>query len=569
MTGPFPLDAYRYYEREWEDLDELRAAFEWEVPDSFNVAEFVVDRWRDRKGHVAVFAEAADGDREWYTFHDLYDRANRVANALAARGLDHGDRVGVNTGQRPETLVAHLATWKLGAVSVPLSTQFGTQALRYRLDDCAATACFVDDGNAATVREVRDDLDALELVVDAGSGADRESGEPGADPGRDGGTIRFEAAIREGSDEHRTAETDPGDPAAVFYTSGTTGPPKGVVQAHRFFLGTTSVFLAAIADLRIEPEDLVWTPVEWSWAGSLPSYVLDPLMFGVPVVAYDGESFDPETAFGVIERYGVTVVLLPPTALRMLRSAGLGDDYDVSSVRVVSSAGESLGASIREWADGTFDDCAVNEAYGQTEAIGVVGECTPLFEPREGSMGKPLPGHDVRVVDPETADPIDEPGVLGEIAVRYADNPVCFTEYWNNPEGTERKVENGWLLTEDLGEMDADGYVTFVGRTDDVIISAGYRIGPEEIEDVLAAHEAVATVGVSGVPDEERGEVPAAFVVLAEGWSPSEDLVESLQDHVRRELADYQYPREVRFVEELPRTTTGKIRRSELDDYLD
>jgi acetyl-CoA synthetase len=316
--------------------------------------------------------------------------------------------------------------------------------------------------------------------------------------------------------------------------------------------------------MELADEDVFWTPAEWAWIASLFDVVFPALYYGRPLLAYRGGQFDPERAFELVERYGVTNYFAPPTALRMMQQVEAPERFDVDSMRTIASGGESLGRSIAEWADDVFAGAAVHEGYGQTEANMLVGDCTAMFESRGGKIGLPGPGHEVAIVDPDTAEATVPRGETGEIAVRYEGNPVCFVEYWNQPEKTDAKVRNGWLLTEDLGRMDEDGYVGFVGRKDDVIISAGYRIGPEEVEDSLASHPAVADAAVIGVPDEERGEVPKAFVALAAGHEPSEGLVEALQTHVKDRLAKYEYPREIEFVEEMPTTTTGKVRRADL-----
>ncbi|WP_254545793.1 acyl-CoA synthetase [Halomarina pelagica] len=567
MTDAPRLDTYWFHERDWDDYDHLLSAFEWEVPERFNMAAYVCDRWADDPDRVALYAEDDEGRERRYTFRELRDISNRLANYLAARGVTAGDRVGVNCPQKPETVFAHVAAWKLGAVSVPLSTLFGPDALSYRLEDSEAVACVVDAANVDTLRAVRDDLDALStvLTVDCEPEGDEE---------------RLWDALEGHDRAFETADTDAEDDAIVIYTSGTTGAPKGVVHAHRMLLGHLPLFLTTFCNLAIEEDDVYWTPAEWAWVASLFDVLFPGLYYGKPVLAYAGGPFDPETAFSLIEKYGVTNYFAPPTALRMMMQVeDPGERYDVDTVRVIPSGGESLGQSIVDWAAETFGGggsdaasdrgsggVAVHEGYGQTEANLIVGDCTALAEFREGKMGLRGPGHDVRIVDPETAEPIDEPDALGEIAVRYEGDPVCFKEYLNRPEKTAAKVRDGWLLTEDLGTVDADGYFTFRGRTDDVIISAGYRIGPEEIEESLSGHDAVADAAVIGVPHQERGEVPKAFVVLAPGYEAGDGLREELQTFVRDRLAQYEYPREVEFIDELPTTTTGKVRRADLRD---
>ncbi|PSP73286.1 AMP-dependent synthetase [Halobacteriales archaeon QS_3_64_16] len=562
------LEAYRFHEREWESYEELYEAFEWEVPETFNMATYLCDRWAERgegaddgggNGRIAFYSENEAGERETYTFEELREAANGLADFLAARGVSRGDRVGVNVPQKPETVMAHLAAWKLGAVSVPLSTLFGPDALSYRLADSGALACVVDGSNVDALRDVGGDLDDLETVVTVDTAP--ENGEVGFEDAIDG----EHAGDSDGPERDReTVATDAEEDAIVIYTSGTTGDPKGVRHAHRVLLGHLPLFLTTFCNMDIEESDVHWTPAEWAWIASLFDVVLPGLFYGKPVLAYSGGAFDAEAAFSLIERYELTNVFAPPTALRILMQAD-HSPYDLDSVRVLPSGGESLGDSIVTWAEEVFDGAAVQEGYGQTEANMIVGDCTALADFREGTIGLPGPGHEVAIVDRETTEPL-EAGTVGEIAVRYAGDPVCFKQYWKKPGATAEKVRDGWLCTEDLGEMSEDGYVTFHGRADDVIISAGYRIGPEEIEDCLASHDAVADTAVIGVPDEERGKVPKAFCVLATGYEPSEELKGDLREHVRERLAQYEYPRGIEFLEELPTTVTGKVRRASLRD---
>jgi len=544
------IDAYHFYENDYDSYGQLRDSFEWTVPEQFNMARYVCDRWADDKGRVAVFAEHADGTTETYTFWELQNLTNKLANYFAARGVERGDRVGINTPQRIETVLAHVACWKLGAVSVPLSTLFGPDAIAYRLDDADAVAGVVDESNVADFREARKELD-LDSVLTVGDVA----------PGD--GETEFWAAIADHSPALDPVETDAEDDAILIYTSGTTGDPKGVRHAHRMLLGHLPLFLTTFGNMRMADSDVFWTPAEWAWIASLFDVVFPGLYYGKPIVAYNGGEFDPENAFAVIESYGVSNFFAPPTALRMMMQVD-EPGYRLDSIRTIASGGESLGQNVADWAGDIFSGAAVHEGYGQTEANMLVGDCTALLECREGTMGKAGPGHDIEIVDPDTAEATVDRGEVGEIAVRYEGNPVCFTEYWQKPEKTAEKVRDGWLLTEDLGKMDEDGFVAFESRKDDVIISAGYRIGPVEIEESLAGHEAVADCAVIGVPDDERGEVPKAYVVLAGGHEPTEETREQLRQHVRDRLAQYEYPREIEFVEELPKTSTGKVRRTSL-----
>ncbi|EMA36179.1 acyl-CoA synthetase [Halococcus hamelinensis] len=546
------LDAYHFYEDDWEDYDHLREGFEWDVPERANIASYLCDRWANDEGRVALYAENEAGAERSYTFAELQETANRLANYLAERGVERGDRVGVNAPQKPETVFAHVAAWKLGAVSVPLSTLFGPDALGYRLDDSDAVACVVDESNLDALRAVRDDCPALETVVTV-------DGDP------DGDETDFWDAIDGRSSDFETVDTDAEADAIVIYTSGTTGEPKGVRHAHRVIFGHLPLFLTTFCNMELDSDDTFWTPSEWAWVASLFDVVFPGLYYGKPVLAYAGGPFDAEKAFELVETYGVTNFFAPATALRMMMQVD-SSKYDVDDLRVIASGGESLGQSIVEWAEDVFAGAAVHEGYGQTEANLTIGDCTALMEFREGTMGRAAPGMEVAIVDPETAEPTVEAGELGEIAVRYDGNPVCFKEYWRKPDRTERKVKNGWLLTEDLGSMDPDGYIAFESRTDDVIISSGYRIGPVEVEESLASHPAVADAAVVGVPDDERGEIPKAFVVCTAGHEASPDLATEIQNHVKERLAAYEYPREVEFVDDLPKTETGKVRRASLRD---
>ena len=549
MTGE-RLDAYRFHEASWDSYDELRSAFEWDIPEQFNIATYACDRWADDKGRVAVF-ESQYGEEDTYTFWELRNATNRLANYLRSVGVERGDRVGINAPQRVETLISHIACWKLGAVSVPLSTLFGPEALSYRLSDADAVAAIADESNIEDFREGREETVSADSTLVVG------------EAGPEDGEADFWSAIESEPRTFDVVETDAEEDAIIIYTSGTTGEPKGVRHAHRMLLGHLPLFVTTFCNMSIEDGDVFWTPAEWAWVAALFDVVFSSLYYGRPVVAHNAGKFDPEEAFGIIERYGVSNFFAPPTGLRMMMETD-ASAYDVGTMRCITSGGESLGETTVEWAAEALDGAAVQEGYGQTEANLLVGDCTALFPFREGTMGRAGVGHELTIVDPETAKETVEPGEIGEIALRYEGDLVCFKEYWEKPETTREKIRNGWLLTEDLGRMDEDGYVAFESRKDDVIISAGYRIGPTEIEETLVGHGAVADSAVIGVPDDERGEVPKAFVVLSEGETGEDDLGGDLRQYVRDRLAQYEYPREIEFVENLPKTASGKIRRESL-----
>lgn len=549
------LDAYHLDEGDWESYDQLVESFEWEIPDEFNIATYICDRWAETDpDRVALYIKDDQRGKGKYTFGEIQTAANRLANYFETRGVGRGDRIGVNVPQKAESVIGHVAAWKLGAVSVPLSTLFGTEGLRYRLDDSGASACLIDESTIDVYRSVAGELTDLETVLTVG---DVEPADNETD---------FWDALKGHSSEFETVTTSAEDDLTIFYTSGTTGNPKGVRHAHRMHLGHLPLFSAWFTSLELTDDDVYWTPASWTWMGGLGIVVLPAMYYGKPTVGWN-DQFEGEDVFGLVEEYGITNYWIPPTALRMMmQNEEAAEAHDLSSVRTITSGGESLGQTIVDWVKDTFAGADIHEGYGQTEANMLVGGCMPLDAHRPGKIGKAAPGQEVRILDPDTAEPTVEPGEVGEIGVRYEGNPVCFKQYWNKPEKTDAKVRNGWLLTEDLGTVDEDGYFEFVSRKDDVIISSGYRIGPEEIEDSLAGHDAVADAGVIGVPDDERGEVPKAYVTLVAEAEPSDSLAEELQQHVKDRLAKYEYPRQIEFIDELPRTATGKIRRTSLED---
>jgi acetyl-CoA synthetase len=361
------------------------------------------------------------------------------------------------------------------------------------------------------------------------------------------------------SDQFEPARTRADDPALIIYTSGTTGKPKGALHAHRSLLGHLPG-VEMSHDLLPHPGDLMWTPADWAWIGGLMDVLMPAWHHGLPVLAHRFEKFDPEAACAMMAQHGVRNAFIPPTALKMMRTvADPGPRWNVR-LRSLGSGGESLGPELLDWGRETFG-VTINEFYGQTECNMVLSSCAKLFAAMPGAIGKAAPGHEVRIVDDSGS--IMRDGEIGNIAVRRPD-PVMFLGYWNNEEATREKFVGDWLLTGDTGMSHSGGYVQFVGRNDDVITSAGYRIGPGPIEDCLLAHPAVQVAAVVGVPDPQRTEIVKAFIVLKPGFAGSIELKRELQEHVKVRLAAHEYPREVAFVESLPMTTTGKIIRQEL-----
>ncbi|MEX1056860.1 MAG: acyl-CoA synthetase [Natronospirillum sp.] len=530
-----------------KSYEALATRFQWPQPLHFNIGVETVDRHAADPDRLALIYERGDGTVERYTFARIKALSDRFGAALRAKGVRQGDRVAILLPQAPETAIAHAAIYKLGAIALPLFTQFGPDALRYRLTDSGAQVVITDPDNLDKVMALRAELPALEQIIVTG-------------PGHTPGTESFDRLIDQAHDAFQPVNTLAEDPALIIYTSGTTGNPKGALHAHRVLLGhLPGVELPH--EFFPQPGDLFWTPGDWAWIGGLLDVLLPAWYYGVPVLAHRFRKFDPERAFELMARHGVRNTFLPPTALKLMRQVPEPRRFGFQ-LRSVGSGGETLGAEILAWGRETFG-LDINEFYGQTECNLIVGNCAGLMPVRPGSMGRAIPGHEVAVIN-EAGQPVPD-GTNGLIAVRRPD-PSMMLRYWNRPEDTAEKFIGDWLLTGDMGRRDSDGYFWYLGRTDDVITSAGYRIGPAEVEDCLLRHPAVAMAAVVGVPDPVRTEIIKAFIVLGPGHEPEPALAESVQTFVRQHLAAYETPREVEFVEALPLTATGKVMRRILRD---
>lgn len=489
----------------------MRNSGGWAIPDRLNMARQCLAHPDER---VAIIDLTNDGTRR-ITYGQLARMADGLARVLKLQ-VQAGDRIGVLLSQSPWCAAAHLAIWKLGAISVPLFKLFKRDALASRIGDAGARLVVTDAEGAALLGDL-----AHPLLVDQIT--------PSDDP------IPF-------------ADTGPEDPAVLIYTSGTTGKPKGALHGHRVLTGHLPG--VSISHNHLRDGDCLWTPADWAWIGGLFDVLMPGLALGIPVVAARLEKFSPEACVDVIAKGGVRNVFFPPTALRMLKAA----DQSIPGLRSVASGGEPLGAEMLCWGQKAFG-LTINEFYGQTECNMVVSSCAEDFPVRPGCIGKQVPGHEIAVVD-EDGNPTGEEG---DVAIRRGSASMLL-EYWNRPDATAEKFRGDWLITGDRGVWEGD-YLRFVGRDDDVITSAGYRIGPAEIEDCLLTHPAVATVGVVGKPDPLRTEIVKAYVVLKPG---AEASGRELQDWVKDRLAHYSYPREVAFLDELPMTVTGKVIRKEL-----
>lgn len=527
--------------------DEIYAGFRWNIPHHYNMATDVCDRHAVDPDRVAMVGEAADGGPWQLSFRDVQRRANALANVLTGLGLERGDRVMVMLPQDPWAATAHVACWKAGFVSVPTSILFGPDAIAYRLGHVSVRVVITDRASLPTVVAARANAPSVKhvLLIDGS--------EPGADSLPD--------LVAKASDAFENVDTLAEEPAFLNFTSGTTGHPKGVLQAHRSMLGHLPGIELPL-EFFPQPGDCMWTPADWSWLAGLMDVLMPAWYHGVPVLTFRAARFDPEQAFWMMGRHRVRTALLTPTMLRMMRQVQNPVERYGLNLRVVVSGGESVGKELHDWAERVLQ-APINEIYGQTECNLVLGNCASIMDTKPGSLGRSMPGHRVAIVDND-GEPLG-PGETGNIAVRVPD-PVMMLRYWDNPAATREKFNKDWLITGDLGKCDEEGYFWFHGRTDDIITSSGYRIGPAEIEDALTRHPAVVLAAVVGVPDEVRGEAIKAFVTLRDGWEAGTGLSEKIRDFVRSHLAKHEVPHEIVFVDSLPTSVSGKIIRRELRD---
>ena len=528
---------------------EIFAAHRWNVPPQFNIAQACCARWASDRSRIALHWEDESGATAAFTFSNLQQQANRLSNALAALGIGRGDKIALILPQRPETVVAHLAAYQLGAIAVPLSFLFGPEALSYRLIDSGAKVAFVDPQSLPNLALVRNECPGVAHVVGVAGAAEAW-------------VTPYEALQRQASDRFAPATTQADDPALLIYTSGTTGPPKGALMPQRCLIGNLSGFVHS-HDGYPRDGDLFWSPADWAWTGGLMDALLPALYFGQPIVGYRGR-FDPERALSLIARYGVRNSFLFPTALKlMMKACPRPRERFPLRLRTIMSAGEAVGTSVFDWTREALG-VTINEMFGQTEMNYIVGNSQELWPAKPGSMGRPYPGHRIEVLDDDGR--VVGDGEIGDVAVNRiapdgTPDPIFFLEYFKNPEATAKKFSGEWCRTGDLARRDADGYLWYSGRADDMFKAAGYRIGPSEIENCLVGHPAVANAAVVPSPDETRGNVVKAFIVLAAGVVASATIEDDIRQHVRRHLAPYEYPREIEFIDALPMTTTGKVQR--------
>ena len=535
------------------NFEELCLSFKWNIPEFYNIASDTVDQ-DNYKNRIALINFLQDGKIEEWSFVDIKRSANKLANIFDHFHLEANARVGIILGQCPETAIAHMACFKSGKISIPLFNLFGIDALHYRLLNSRASLVICDNVGLNKIFEIKDRLPDLKKIICIDSSDEKSN------------VFNFKKLLEQASDSYITKKTKSSDPAIIIYTSGTTGGPKGALLPHRSLLGhipgveIPHEFLSSSEPVK----DLFWTPADWAWIGGLFDVLLPAWHFGIPVVSYRSQKFDPEVTFDLISKLEIKNTFLPPTALKMMKSFNPSKTVKDLKLRTVGSGGEALGEDLLEWGKQILG-VGINEFYGQTECNLTVSNCGAIMPTKQGSIGKPVPGHEVRIIN-KNGEIIKEPGLDGEIIVK-SDTPVSFLKYWENDKATKQKVKDGWLYTGDFAYKDEEGYFYFKGREDDIINTSGYRVGPSEVEDAVLSHPKVSMVAVIGIPDKLRGQVIKAFIVPRDHnnvLTQNEILKKSIQNHVKLKLAAHEYPRLIEFVYELPLTTTGKIIRKDL-----
>jgi acetyl-CoA synthetase len=558
---------------------QLHENFGWHVPEYFNMAQACSARWAERPDatqRIAIHDYSTGALSTFHTYAQLQEQANRLSNALTALGVQRGDRVAIVMPQCFETAVAYMAVLQMGAVAMPLSMLFGPEALEYRLQDSEAVVAIADLAALDGVQAARALCPLLRCVVAVGDvqgmGVDADLKYADLVSGND---ARFDLVM-----------TRAEDPAVLIYTSGTTGNPKGALIPHRALIGNLTGFVCSQNWFGFDGKGntassaVFWSPADWAWTGGLMDALLPTLYFGRPIVAYSGR-FSPQLALELMRDCSVTHTFLFPTALKAMMKACPGSPANTVrrqfnlQLEAIMSAGEAVGDAVFGYCEQQLG-VTPNEMFGQTEINYIVGNCARYWPAKPGSMGMGYPGHQVAVIDDEGQEcPVGVPGdvALNRLDVRGQPDPIFFLGYWKNDAATRAKFTGDWCRTGDMATRDADGYLWYQGRSDDVFKSAGYRIGPGEIENCLVKHPAVANAAVVPKPDPERGALVKAYVVIAPDFIAAREgdtgataqlhakLTLELQSHVKKLLAPYEYPKEIEFVDALPMTTTGKVQR--------
>jgi acetyl-CoA synthetase len=542
-----------------DEYASLHGNFRWKVPQTFNIALACAPQNSLQASQTAIIIDSPSGAIETQSFGELWRDSRKLANALKSMSVTKGERVAIVLPQLVQTPIAHLACYALGAVAMPMSVLFGPDALAFRLDNSQAKVAIIEAQYLANLHaafnEAPECAQYLKAIIVVGGGEF---------PSKFAGIQHFawSSLIAKASSTFSALQTKANDAAVLIYTSGTTGPPKGALIPHKALIGNLSGFVAS-QNWFPQSADVFWSPADWAWTGGLMDALLPCLYFKKPIVGYKGR-FSAEAAYTLLEKHQVTNSFLFPTALKQMMKAEPNPSAHYKlKLRAIMSAGESVGQTLFDWTQEALG-VTTNEMFGQTEVNYIVGNSAHRWPAKPGSIGKAYPGHQVEVINEEGL-PVAN-GELGEVAVNRNDihghsDPVFFLGYWKNKKATEEKFTGDWCRTGDLATRDEQGYLWYGGRADDMFKAAGYRIGPSEIENCLVKHPSVANAAVVPKPDNERGNVVKAFVVLTSSTLANAELVEELQAHVRGKLAPYEYPKEIEFIDELPMTTTGKVQR--------
>ena len=521
--------------------------FEWDIPESYTIPSEIESHAEAFGDRVAVRYLNADGDREERTYAELRDDMYRFANGLEEMGVEKGSRVMHLFPRHPDAFAIQLGALATGSLVVPCSSMLRDNDIEFRANDCEASTIVVHESLTDMVEPILDDTPLENVIILDGSGQEWPT---------------FQEVIDGQPTEYEGPELSSEDPMSINYTSGTTGKPKPVLHKHRWmfcFNQVNAPYWWGVDEDTDLDEELLWATTGTGWAKWFWSPVGVGLTTGATQLIYDGE-FEPDTFLEIMEEEGVTKLCSVPTQYRMFANDADLTEYDLD-VNDLLSAGEPLNVEPIEQMREAFG-VVPRDGYGQTETVALVTNY-PGIDVKPGSMGKPTPGVGATLVDLDEEEEVTEPDEIGEIAVPV-DSPAIFDGYYKKPHLDERKLSGDYYRTGDLASFDEDGYYFFEGRADDVIISSGYRIGPFEVEDALVSHDAVAEAAAVESPHEERGAVVKAYTVLNEGYAGSDELIDELQDHVKEETAPYKYPRRIEFVDELPKTSSGKIRRIEL-----
>ena len=530
--------------------EEMCAAHEWDVPERYNIAVDVCDK-HPREKRAMVWEDWRGNGRE-VSFGELQDMSNRFAGALQANGIEREDRVATLLPSLPETAAVFLGTYKRGAILLSMSVLYGDDGIVHRLRDSGAKALVTDTQNR---HRIPDGLAEVVFVI----GAEGAQGDGGASAGaeRRDGDVDLLAAMAGASDDYDVVDTAADDPAQLYYTSGTSGLAKGIMHAHRYLLAHEEFEFCH----DVQDSELFHGMGEWAWAAGIAP-LLGPWRYGATALVFARKGgFDPDEQLRFLSKHGVQGMFTTPTALRAMTAIrDAGERYPLPELRNPCSAGEPLNPEVIRWFRAQYGH-TVLDYYGLTESYPLCGNF-PTVEVRAGSMGKPMPGWDVAILDEDENElPVGE---RGEICLRARSNPHYPLGYWQRDEDTQEVFGGDWFHTKDAAERDEDGYVWYAGRADDVIISAGYRIGPFEVESACVEHEAVKEAAAVASPDPKRGDLVKAFIVLADGHEASDETAAAIKSFVRERHSAYAYPREIEFVDDLPKTLTGKIRRIEL-----